>query len=119
MNKSARPLFVQFIEQVNEVSIQLLKVHHEQQFSVDLVGEKAIDGGGPTRELFSSLIVELMNEHIDIFTFNPKRRHNFKETNQENLIPNTQKICKTLESDEKDSSEVDEEMESLLQKQLV
>ena len=84
----ARPLFVQFMEQVDDDSIQLLKVRGAPPFSVNLVGEGAIDGGGPAREIFSSLIIEMMSEHIGMFTYNPNRRHKNKETNQEDLIPN-------------------------------
>ena len=87
-NSSARPMIVQFIEQVDSDSLQLLKVHRQNPFTITLVGEGAIDASGPGREIFSSLIVELMNEHIGIFTFNPNRRHKTKDTNQEDLIPN-------------------------------
>lgn len=85
---TARPLFVQLLEQVDDNSISLLKVRGAPPFKVNLVGEGAIDGGGPSREIFSSLIIEMMNDHLGIFTFNPNRRHNNKETNQEDLIPN-------------------------------
>lgn len=48
----------------------------------------SIYGGGPSREIFSSLIIEMMNKHLGMFTFNPNMRHKNKETNQEDLIPN-------------------------------
>ena len=87
-NNKARPLFVQFMEQVDECSLPLLKVHSDVPFKSTLVGENAIDAGGPGRELFSSLIMEMMSEHDGIFTYNPNRRHCVKDTNQEDLIPN-------------------------------
>ena len=85
---SARPLFVQLMEQVDDNSIPQLKVRGSPPFNVKLVGEGAIDGGGPSREIFSSLIIEMMNKHLGIFTFNPNRCHKIIETNQEDLIPN-------------------------------
>lgn len=68
-----RPLFIQFMSQVDPSLFHYLKVRGGNPFNVELVGEKPVDAGGPGRELFSSLIVEMMNEHIHIFTFNPNR----------------------------------------------
>lgn len=73
------------MEQIDEDSIPLLKVRGSNLFSTDLVGENAIDAGGPGRELLASLIMKMMNEHIEIFTFNPNRNHEVKHTNQEDL----------------------------------
>ncbi|KAK8878322.1 hypothetical protein M9Y10_005088 [Tritrichomonas musculus] len=87
-NSHARPLFIQFIDQVDILSLSSLKVHRNSPFKVRLNGENAADVGGPGREIFSSLILEMMNDHIGIFTFNPNRRNKVADTNQEDLIPN-------------------------------
>lgn len=52
--EKAVPLFIQFMEQIDEDSIPLLKVRGSNLFSTDLVGENAIDAGGPGRELLAS-----------------------------------------------------------------
>lgn len=76
------------MEQVDIDSIPLMKVQGKPPFSVDLVSEGSIDGGGPSREIFSSLIFEMMNDHLGIFTPNPNYLHDVKESNIEDLIPN-------------------------------
>ncbi|KAK8892306.1 hypothetical protein M9Y10_029531 [Tritrichomonas musculus] len=116
ISNKARPLFVQFMEQVDEDSISLLKVHRDKPFSVDLVGENSIDSGGPAREIFSSLIVELMNNHIGVFTFNANRRHNNKETNQEDLIPNRQEMN---DMNDRDENEVPDEISQFYSKRFI
>lgn len=55
----ARPLFIQFFEQVDIDSIPLLKKPKCKPFSAKLIGENSIDIGGPGRELFSYLVEEL------------------------------------------------------------
>lgn len=106
---SVRPLFIQFMEQLDEESIPLLKVRGGLPFHVNLVGEGAIDGGGPGREIFSSLIVEMMNDKLGIFTYNPNRLHENKDTNKEDLIPNKNII----------SENFSEEAAKLLEKRFV
>lgn len=83
--EKARPLFIQFMDQIDEDLIPLSKVRGSNLFSTDLVGENAIYAGRPGRELLASLIMKMMNEHIGIFTFNPNRNHEVKHTNQEDL----------------------------------
>ena len=87
-DKSSRPLFIQFMDQLKQSELPLLKVPGDVPFSTKLVGENPIDAGGHARELASDLVMEMMNEHFGVFTFNPNRRHDVKETNQEDLIPN-------------------------------
>ena len=72
--------------------------------------------------MFSFIIEELMNDHIGIFTFNPNRRHNSKEYNQEFVIPNTQWLTNKSHkdyNDDNESSELNDEMISLLHRRFV
>lgn len=85
---TTRSFMEQFMEQVNEDSLCFLRVPGSNPFNVTLVGEGSVDAGGPAREIFSSLMMEIMNDRLGIFTFNPNRRKNNKDTNQEDLIPN-------------------------------
>lgn len=89
-DKQQRPLFVQLIEQIGDDGIKELKVPRGNPFHAELVDEQAIDAGGPAREVFSSLIIEIMNNNVGIFTFNPNHNHKTEDTNKEDLIPNTQ-----------------------------
>lgn len=82
------PLIVQFMNQIECQFLPQLMSFGKMPFHVKLSGENAIDAGGPAREIFSSLITEMMNDRIGIFTFNPNRNHCIKDTNQEDLIPN-------------------------------
>lgn len=78
-NNKARPLFAQFMEQVDQTSLAHLKVCGDVPFKIDnLIGENPVDLGGPAREIFSSLIMEMMNERIGIFFYNPNRQHQNK-----------------------------------------
>lgn len=76
------------MNQVQIKSIPKMKKSRLNPFMVKLVNEQAVDIGGPGREIFSNLIVEMMNDHLGIFTMNPNMRNQIGDTNREDLIPN-------------------------------
>lgn len=94
-----KALFIQFFEQVDIDSIPLLKKPKCKPFSTKLIGENSIDIKVPGSELFYYLVEELNDTNLGIFTFNPKRRHKNKETNQEDLIINRSKTNKFLDDE--------------------
>ena len=87
-NVHERPLFLQFMMAVELKRLPLLVVGGQNPFTVTCVDEHGVDFGGPGRELFSSLFVELMNSHIGVFTINPNKLHDLTDTNKEDMIPN-------------------------------
>ena len=86
-NPSGQSLLSQFIQQVQISSLPKLK-RQNVPWHVDLIGEGATDVGGPGRDLFTEVCMELMNPSIGLFIMNPNKRVNNPNTNQELLIPN-------------------------------
>ena len=59
---------------MKQVSIKLIpemKITGSNPFSASLVNEAGVDVGGPGGEVFSNIVVEMMNDRLGIFTMNP------------------------------------------------
>ena len=64
----------------------------ERLFSVDLVGEQAIDIGGPYHEIISCMCNELQSEYLDLFIKTPNNKNNLGQLRDKYIInPNSYK----------------------------
>ncbi|OHT14760.1 hypothetical protein TRFO_03035 [Tritrichomonas foetus] len=86
-NPSGKSILDQFIDQVPSYLLYKMK-REEVPWHVDLIGEGATDVGGPGRDLFTEVCMELMHPSLKLFIQNPNKRVNNANTNQELLIPN-------------------------------
>ena len=66
---------------------------NERLFRVELLGEGAIDAGGPFHETISGLCNELQSDYIDLFIKTPNNKYNIGELRDKYIInPNSNKI---------------------------
>ena len=84
---NASTLLKQFIDQVPIRSFQALK-RDSVPWHVELIGEGATDAGGPARDLFTQMCMEIMHNSTGLFVITPNKR-NMIGPNQEVLIPNS------------------------------
>ena len=62
----------------------------DRLFSIDLVGEKAIDEGGPYHEIISCMCNELQSEYLDLFIKTPNNKNNLGQLRDKYIInPNS------------------------------
>lgn len=83
----AMPLIRQLIDQVPIRSLKALK-RDSVPWHVDLLGEGATDAGGPARDLFTQMCLEVMHPSTGLFVMTPNKRA-ARGPNQELLIPNS------------------------------
>lgn len=86
-NPNGQPLLTQFINQVPKDRLCAMK-RSQAPWHVDLIGEGATDAGGPGRDTFTEVCMEIMHPSLELFIENPNKRTNAPNTNQELLIPN-------------------------------
>ena len=86
----AKPLILQLIEQVPLSSLHSLK-RDSVPWHVNLLGEGALDAGGPARDIFSELCLEVMHPVTGLFVMTPNKKQG-NGPNQESLIPNSHAI---------------------------
>lgn len=91
----AQPILDQFIEQVPLSRLHLMK-RDDVPWKVTLLGEGSIDAGGPGRDLFTEVCMEIMNPVLSLFIDNPNKRNNDSNENQEQLIPNPQPMTEQI-----------------------
>jgi len=92
---SALPLLKQLIEQVSLKSIKSLK-RDSVPWHVELLGEGAADAGGPARDVFSQMCLEIMHPATKLFSETPNKKTGLGN-NQDVLIPNSHSIGSDFE----------------------
>ncbi|KAH0793030.1 putative E3 ubiquitin-protein ligase HERC1 [Histomonas meleagridis] len=93
--QDAEPLIEQLMKQVPKRAFKTLK-RDSVPWHVELIGEGATDAGGPARDIFSQMCIEVMNPITGLFIETPNRRNNIGE-NQEVLIPNSYAISEEMQ----------------------
>ena len=58
----------------------------DRLFKVNLIGENAIDAGGPYREIISSMCGELQSNYIDLFIKTPNNENNIGQSRDKYII---------------------------------
>jgi hypothetical protein len=83
----ADSLLGQFVSATNRDTLELMK-RNGVPWNVQLAIERPIDAGGPGRELFSEVCMEVMRPELGLFV--PTPNHKLKESvaNQDVLVPN-------------------------------
>ena len=90
-NPEAYSLFDQFMDQVPVESLQFLK-RPDIPWRVQLDDELATDAGGPARDVFSQICIEVIHPLLDLFIPTPNQRAGYGP-NQDVLIPNSRSKC--------------------------
>lgn len=91
----ASPLLKQLIDQVPIRSLNALK-RDSVPWHVDLLGEGATDAGGPARDLFTQMCMEIMHPSTGLFVMTPNKR-DAGGPNQELLIPNSHSTSQQMQ----------------------
>ena len=84
---AGQSILSQFIQQVPESELIRMK-RKDVPWHVDLIGEGSTDAGGPGRDLFTEVCMEIMHPMNGLFIQSPNKRVNQQNVNQELLIPN-------------------------------
>ena len=68
----------------------IIGIYFTTIYSIDLVGEKAIDEGGPYHEIISCMCNELQSEYLDLFIKTPNNKNNLGQLRDKYIInPNS------------------------------
>ncbi|KAH0789084.1 putative E3 ubiquitin-protein ligase HERC1 [Histomonas meleagridis] len=84
---AGQSILSQFVEQVQMKELYRMK-RRAVPWHVNLIGEGSTDAGGPGRDLFTEVCMEIMHPMNNLFIKSPNMRMNQQNLDQELLIPN-------------------------------